>query len=144
DLVKGKSVLPTLEVIEALFQNKEAGRILRSPAMPLDLKSNLLNYANEKANAPAEVRAFSDTIVGAGRVELLPEVIAVFRELLNEAAGVVDARVRAAAELSEQDKKEIEAAVMKIVGKRVNVVAERDPSLLGGFVVNVGNRSEEH
>ena len=139
DLAAGRALQSPLATIGELFEQNDAGKILRSPAMPLDLKKSLLDYALKAGNATNELKAFCDMIVDAGRVELVPDVIAVFGELLDEAEGTMEAEVTSAGELSSSDRTTIEGLVAGVVGKKIKLNTTVDQDLLGGFVVNVGN-----
>lgn len=139
DLAKSKVLAQHLVTLDELFENAEASSILCSPAMPTDLKKSLLDYGLKVAGAGNELKGFCDAVVEAGRVELLPQIISVFDELINDLEGVVDAHVRSATELTDADKAAIEGAVNRIVRKKVNLDTHIDKDLLGGFVVDVGN-----
>src|SRR5690606_22812605 len=99
----------------------------------------LLNYALDKGSAPAEVRAFCDAIVDAGRVNLLPEVIKVFAKIIREAEGVLDACVVSATPLPSGDKTAIENTLTAVFKKKISLQEQQDSSILGGFIVDVGN-----
>jgi F-type H+-transporting ATPase subunit delta len=58
---------------------------------------------------------------------------------LNDRMGIADADVRSARELSDAEKKLLEAEVGKLTGKRVRARYQHDVSLLGGAVVQVGS-----
>ena len=53
-----KEHLQTLGGLSELFRLEESNKVLRSPAMPNDLKEKLVFYALDKANATGPVKAF--------------------------------------------------------------------------------------
>ena len=138
-LDKAKEDLRSLDTLQALFDDKDAGKILRSPVMPIDLKKTLLHYGLEKAGAGDHLKSFIDTVVSAGRVVFLPGMTQAFRDLIDEKVGRAHAHVVAATELSAEDEASIGNQLGKLLGKTIVVDTKIDPSILGGFVARVGN-----
>ena len=65
DLAKAKNLAAPLDVLGELFENKEANAILCSPAMPIDLKSKLLDYGIKAGGDNAQLKAFCDAVAEA-------------------------------------------------------------------------------
>jgi F-type H+-transporting ATPase subunit delta len=139
DLGKAKRDLDSLETLRTLFEDKDAGKILRSPVMPPDLKKTLLYYGLEKAVADSSLKSLIDTLVSSGRVSVIPDLTSAFRDLLNEVEGIAYAEVESAADFSEEEKSAVSAQLSRILEKKVLVDTRVDPTLLGGFVARVGN-----
>ena len=139
DLGRAKNYRDSLNEVGALFSLDEAAKVLYSPVMPNDLKKSLLSYGLKVANAGDELSRMVDTVVDAGRVSLLPQVIDVFARLIDEAEGIVHAEVTAAVSLPSEDTKQIATALSHLFGKKAEITQLVDGSLLGGFVVKVGD-----
>jgi F-type H+-transporting ATPase subunit delta len=139
NLEKAKKDLESLKTLRVLFDDKDAGKILRSPVMPPDLKKTLLHYGLEKAVAGEDLKNFVDTLVSAGRVALLPQMIDAYGDLINEAEGKALAVVTSAVPLAQDDQDSIASRLAQILGKSIVLESKVDPSLLGGFVAKVGN-----
>ncbi len=139
DVTNAKQTQDTLEAVASLFEDKKIRRILNSPAMPSELKKELLDYAVDKGNGGENLKKFLNTVVSAGRVAAIPGIVESFHELINEAEGVVDAQVSSVAPLSDADMKQLAAYLEKIQNKKVKIAQNIDKSILGGFVVRVGN-----
>jgi F-type H+-transporting ATPase subunit delta len=75
-----------------------------------------------------------------GRIEDLPRVASEFRRLDDQRQGIVHASVTSAAELTQDEVKELTARLEQTTGGRISLEVEVDPSLLGGLVVRVGDR----
>lgn len=131
--------LSFLQACDELFTLVETKRILRSPVMPPDLKKALLAYAGEKSNAPSEFVNFASQVVEAGRTGHIPEISKAFREMLAEQRGLASATAITAEAMSDSLKNELSNALGKIFNKKITLQNEIDKSVLGGFVVNVGN-----
>jgi F-type H+-transporting ATPase subunit delta len=75
-----------------------------------------------------------------GRIEDLPRVAAEFRRLDNARQGITEATATTAAELTQDEIRELTARLEQFTGGRVELDVQVDPSLLGGLVVRVGDR----
>ena len=139
NLEKAKKDLDCLRTLNVLFDDKDAGKVLRSPVMPPDLKKTLLHYALEKAVAGEDLKNLMDTLVSAGRVGLIPELIEVFGDLINDAEGIAQAHVVSAAPLAQEDQDSIATQLGELLGKKIVFDNQVDPALMGGFVAKVGN-----
>lgn len=139
NLEKARKDLESLKTLRALFDDKDAGKVLRSPVMPPDLKKTLLHYGLEKAVAGEDLKSFIDTLVSAGRVSWIPRMIVAFEDLINEAEGKAVAEVTSAVPLEQDDQQSIASRLGQILGKSIVLESKVDPSLLGGFVAKIGN-----
>lgn len=139
DVTKAKQTQDTLQAVGTLFEDKKIRRILNSPAMPSDLKKELLDYAVDKGNGGENLKKFFNTVVQSGRVAAIPGIVKSFQQLINDAEGVVDAQVFSVAPLSESDMQQLAAYLEKIQNKKVKIAQNIDKTILGGFVVRVGN-----
>ena len=139
NLEKAKKDLECLKTLNVLFDDKDAGKILRSPVMPPDLKKTLLHYGLEKAVAGEDLKNLMDTLVSAGRVAFIPKLVEAFSDLINEAEGKALAHVVSAAPLAQEDQDSIATQLGGLLGKKIVLDNKVDPALLGGFVAKVGN-----
>jgi len=128
-----------LQSVNELFKIESAAKVLRSPVMPNDLKRSLVDLALSKSGADSHLTNFTDTLTSAGRLGLFPEVVQAYEALLNEAKGILQAEVTAAVELGQTELDSVKASLRGLLGRDVRVVQKVDPSILGGFVVRIGN-----
>jgi F-type H+-transporting ATPase subunit delta len=76
-----------------------------------------------------------------GKASLLGEINDIFVELVRESEASVVATVIVATKPDEATKKKIEAAVSGIAGKKkVQLEIVEDKQILGGLIVNIGDR----
>jgi len=75
-----------------------------------------------------------------GKVSLLPEINELFEEMVRAAKESVVATVVVAVKPDAETKKKIHAAVADVAGKKVQLDIVEDRELLGGMVVNIGDR----
>jgi F-type H+-transporting ATPase subunit delta len=85
-------------------------------------------------------RDFLALVAAQGRVDHLETIAAAYRELEDEAAGRVRARVRTAVPLSAAERAALAGRLGRVLGGKQVVLEEvTDRELLGGFVAEVGS-----
>ena len=73
------------------------------------------------------------------RAGLLPEILAAFTNLFNTRQGILQAEVRSAIELSEEQRERLRQSLEVYTGKQVRLSARVDTSLKGGAIARVGD-----
>lgn len=85
-------------------------------------------------------RDFLALVAAQGRVDHLETITAAYRELEDEAAGRVRARVRTAVPLSDAERSALAGRLGRVLGGKQVVLEEvADRELLGGFVAEVAS-----
>jgi F-type H+-transporting ATPase subunit delta len=85
-------------------------------------------------------RDFLALVAAQSRVDHLEAITAAYRELEDEAAGRVRARVRTAVPLGEAERSALAGRLGRVLGGKQVVLEEvADRELLGGFVAEVGS-----
>lgn len=74
------------------------------------------------------------------RLGLLPAVAQAYRSQHRELKGIVDVHVRTAVPLSPALRQQLEEAARRFTGRAPFLIEQVDPALLGGLVVQVGDR----
>ncbi len=75
-----------------------------------------------------------------GRLHLVPALAEAYRRGREELLGRIEVRVRSAAPLTESHRQQLAAVIRQQTGKEPDLLETVDPSLLGGLVVQVGDR----
>ena len=75
----------------------------------------------------------------SGKLNLIPDLAAAFRERLLSHQSIVRAEVTSAAPLSPEKTKALEDRLSKVTGKKVEISVSVDPGLLGGVVARIGS-----
>ena len=136
---KAEEYLRMLSGIKKLFEISEASRVLCSPAMPLDLKKSLLNYAIQDLTPDDLCKNFVNSVVDSRRAEIFPEIIDCYQSIIYAECGRVSAHLTSAVDLDEDELSSIKNQLEAIFNKQVQIKPHVNPSLLGGFVARVGN-----
>ena len=103
-------------------------------------KRHVLQDVLESLDAAGIVRNTANFMLERRRLPLLVEVVDAYHEMANAFSKVVEARVSSAHELSQDQLQQIAEALGKSMGKRVELVAEIDASLLGGIYIQTEDR----
>ena len=129
-----------LAAFESLLAGDETLReALLSPVLTRNVKAEVLDAVLEAAQPDPLVSNFLRVLLDARKLVLLPEVVAAYRELADEAAGRVHGVVSAPMPLDEVDVQALSGALGRALKKEVLLDAKLDPSLRGGVVARVGN-----
>jgi F-type H+-transporting ATPase subunit delta len=97
----------------------------------------------EAVFAPRTERLVADflrLLVDKGRIGLLPEITAAFRQLIEEDQGILRARVETAVPLGADQEARLKRDLDHLTGKQVLLEKAVDPSVLGGVIVYLGNK----
>jgi F-type H+-transporting ATPase subunit delta len=70
----------------------------------------------------------------------ISEISREFDRMANEAAGIVDATLTTAVDLTDADRKRYEEDLARRLNRKVRLEHRRDPSLIGGATVQFGDR----
>jgi F-type H+-transporting ATPase subunit delta len=93
----------------------------------------------EKASCAKLMLDFVGLVAERGRMDHLSEIAAAYRVLVDEDLGQARAAVRSAVPLTDGEKQELGGHLERALGKRILLEEHVDPSLLGGFVAQVGS-----
>ncbi len=88
-----------------------------------DLTKNLLNLLVDRRNE--------------GILEFIPEI---YREVIDEKRGVLKAKIQTVVPLTEERLNTLKKRLDNLTGKSVEIEAVQEPNILGGMVVQIGNR----
>jgi F-type H+-transporting ATPase subunit delta len=124
---------------ESLDQAPQLERVLKSPVIPQKKKQGVLESL-VKPRVGALTYRFVELLLSKDREEILERMLRAYRTLRDRQEGIVEAEVRTAHPLSEEEGARLEEAVGRITGKpNVRLQTEREPDLIGGVVVRVGD-----
>ena len=139
DQTKAQKFLEQLAPVRELFDLEDAGKVMRSPVMPADLKSQLFEYALGVSGAEGDLKNYMQGLNDARRLELFPSIMEAFTELLKDAQGLADAEIESAVPLENKELDEIGQSIGRVLDRTIRTSCKVNKDLLGGFVVKVGN-----
>jgi len=83
---------------------------------------------------------FLSLLLTAGKINLLPEIVAAYTDLLQAVENKVIAEVTTAVPVTGELLSKLEAKLAEITGKRVSLRQKVDPTIIGGLVVRVDGK----
>jgi F-type H+-transporting ATPase subunit delta len=132
--------LQELHSIEALFKESDPlRRVMENPSIPGDRKRAVLDALTTRLGTTRQVRNFVAVLTDHQRLPLFSDILKQVERELDERQGLAEAQVSSARQLSDAEKKMLEAEITRMTGKKVRAKYEQDASLLGGAVVQVGS-----
>ena len=123
----------------AYSQSAELRTFLASPAVSVEAKHAVIEKIVARLGASKIIRNFLFVLADHRRTHLIPEVIAVFHQVIRQRQGIAEAEISSAVEMSAAQKKAMAATLAQLTGKKIEAKFALDPALLGGAVVRIGD-----
>jgi F-type H+-transporting ATPase subunit delta len=144
DLAREQKVLDKVKSEMELFmevgkQNAQLLAVLKNPIISLDKKAAVLKDIFADKVQPMVI-SFFNIMVNKGRAGVLFATAKEFVNLYNADKGIVKAKVTSAVALTEENKKQLLEVVKAATKGEVILEAKVDAALLGGFVLQVGDK----
>jgi len=125
--------------IRTIKANSELGAVLANPIISHGKKVSILAEVFGTSVSRVSL-AFFNIMVNKGRGEVLYTTAKEFINLYDIKNRITKARVVTAAPLSAANKQKMLAEVQAAIGGTVRLTDTVDPSLIGGFVLTIGDR----
>jgi F-type H+-transporting ATPase subunit delta len=126
-------------VADALEHHEELRRVIGSPGTPHAVRLNIIKALAELARVQPPVAKLLALLAEGGRLELVPDLLHVYREKLLAHNNIVRASVTSATPLSPEQLQALSATLSGMTGKSVQVETAVDPAIIGGVIARVGS-----
>lgn len=127
-----------LLVEQVCNDNRNLVVLLKNPIVRFDYKLRVLNKIFDK-HVSELTQKFFGLICRKNRAEIIPDTCKVFVSLYHDYKGIIKADVSSAVKLSASIKKDFEGIVARATGKKVELDTKVNESLIGGYVLQVGD-----
>ena len=124
-------------IADTLAESKDLSEALLSPVISSSIKKSTLLEVFK--NTDKSTSSLIDTLVANNRIDILGDVASKYNQLFDESKGIEVATVTTAVELSADLKKKVLAKAKELTGKNVEVENIIDESILGGFILRIGD-----
>jgi len=120
-------------------ESAELHAFLSNPSIARASKHAAIEQLVSRMGASRTLRNYLFVIVNQRRAGMLPEIEQAFSALLDARQGITQAAVTSAADLTAKERAELDAALAKLTGQKVQAHFKTDPALIGGAVVRIGS-----
>ncbi|WP_400075855.1 ATP synthase F1 subunit delta [Winogradskyella sp. R77965] len=124
-------------ITNAIAQSEDLNQMLQSPVVRSSDKKAVLTSVFKDANVTTA--NLIDTLISNKRLALLNDVAASYTQLYDQMRGTQVATVTTAVPLTADLKTKVLAKVKELTGKEAEVENIIDESILGGFILRVGD-----
>jgi F-type H+-transporting ATPase subunit delta len=134
-----RSIAELRTIAQLLDESSDLRRVWENPAVLAEQKRQLLDVIAARDGISKQVRNLVAVLIDHRRIHFLEPIIAQLEKELDARLGFAEADITSARPLGDAEKREFEAQVGKLTGKKVRARYGQDASLLGGAVVRVGS-----
>jgi len=125
------------KVVEALSEGMFLA-VLESPKIKFEDKSRLLKASLADINPLALNLVIM--LVARGHANMVPEIAAEYRNLLDDYRGIESAEIVTAVPLEKADEEHLAQELGGMTGKKVQLKSSVDPAIIGGIIARVGGK----
>ena len=130
-----------LEFAEIWAESSEFKSALQNPANPPQSRINILQDLGSKlCSERKEVTNFFVLLQRNGRLEIITEVVEIFKGMIDELRRLLALEITSAFSLIEQEREEIRSALKERFGSMTSIEWKTDPTLIGGLIIKYGDR----
>ena len=122
-----------------IAQNKALGEFLANPVFEQESKKGVVENIIGKLQLSGMTVNFLKLLVDKKRIDVLRDIVFFYRQLMDESLKKVRVNLKTAFPLSSEMQDYITSSLEKVTGRKVEVSVEKDPCLLGGIVIGVGD-----
>lgn len=124
--------------IADFMSNPEVDRVLQNTRIASAAKLNLIDQA--LGTLPPLALNLARLLVRKGRTSLAQEIASEFRRLAEEEQGIAHARAVTAVPMTDPERDALITRMEAETGKRIILETEVRPALLGGLLIQIGDR----
>lgn len=120
-------------------ESPELHAFLANPSIARAGKHAAIEQLVARMGASRTLRNYLFVIVDQRRAGMLIEIEQAFSALLDARQGIMQATVTSAADLTAGERAELDAALAKLTGRKVQAQFQTNPELIGGAMVRIGS-----
>jgi F-type H+-transporting ATPase subunit delta len=123
----------------ALSVSPALRNVMFNPAFPREQKRKTLLGVARAFNASPMVQNLTNLLLDRNRVDQLPAIASIYRDLSDERSGRARAQVTTAQALPKDLEERLAQALSRAMKREVAMQTEVDPQILGGVQAQVGS-----
>jgi F-type H+-transporting ATPase subunit delta len=124
-------------IANTIAESKDLSDALQSPVIPSSVKKSILLEVFKKSNKTT--LSLIDILITNNRIAILGDVAVKYNQLFDQSKEIELATVTTAIPLTDALKQKVLAKAKELTGKDIEVESIVDESILGGFVLRIGD-----
>jgi F-type H+-transporting ATPase subunit delta len=112
---------------------------LTNPLYPFDVREKVMVGLVKSLGVDKIMGNFLNLLVQKKRAEILPEIADEFQIMVDTEKNISHGSIISAVALSDELQANVQAALEKLTGKKVELSTSVDPALIGGIIAKVGD-----
>ena len=125
--------------VDLVQRHPDLQRALANPVVSANAKRALVQQIVDRTQPSAPVGKLLLLLATRGRLELLPDILDVYRERLMEHRQIIQAEVTTAEPLSSERVAELQQRLARITGRTVAMTTKVNAAIIGGVVTRIGS-----
>jgi F-type H+-transporting ATPase subunit delta len=125
--------------VDLVQGNLDLQRTFANPVVSAGAKRAVVQQLLERDQPVAPVGKLLLLLASRGRLELVSEILDVYRERLMEHRQIIHAEVTTTAPLSAERLSALQQRLAKVTGRTVTMTTKIDPAIIGGVVTRIGS-----
>jgi len=128
-----------LRGVAQLYIDTDLEDSLTNPLYPMDVREKVMEGVVASIGVDKVVANFLNLLVEKKRADVLPDIADEYQIMVDEEKNVSHGTVVSAVKLSKGLQSKVQKTLEKITGKKVELTASVDPSIIGGIIAKVGD-----
>src|SRR5258706_11675670 len=117
--LSGDAVIAELRsLVHTVASTTELRKVWETPAIPAPQKRALLDAIAARTGLSQPVRNFVAVMIDHRRISMLPQIVQQLQAELDQRQGVSDAEITASRELTDDERRDVEARIARSTGKQ--------------------------
>jgi len=125
--------------VTAVRTHPDLQRTLATPVISASAKRAVVQQILDRSQPIAPVAKLLLLLASRGRLELVADILDVYRKRLREHQQIVEAEVTTATPLSPERIADLQERLARITGRTVSMTTRVDETIIGGVVTRVGS-----
>jgi F-type H+-transporting ATPase subunit delta len=131
--------LADVQEIAKLFSIRKLAYLLREPNIPAERKETAIRQGLASKVLPTSLN-LALLVVQRGLVELMPNIARELNQLVLDYKNEAKAEVTTATQMDESQRSQVQHALERMTGKKIQLETRVQPNILGGVVARVGDQ----
>lgn len=131
--------LEDVQEIAKLFSIRKLAYLLREPNIPAERKETAIRQGLASKVLPTSLN-LALLVVQRGLVDLMPNIARELNQLVLDYKNEAKAEVTTATQMDESQRSQVQHALERMTGKKIQLETRVQPNILGGVVARVGDQ----